>query len=403
MLTDVELDKMLAPLSPKMIAFDPALSKPHPANCIEISAEDARSMRRGPLLDFAATDADDPAYIVFTSGSGARPKPVMHAHRAVWARRMMWDGWYGLKSSDRMLHTGAFNWTYTMGTGLFDPWAKGATALIAVGEPNRESWARLAVLFEASLFASVPGIYRQILDSERGVAPFRDLRHGLSAGEALPEALRHRWEQETGTPLYEALGMSEISTFISSGPDTPVKSGRTGRPQPGRKVAVLGSAGPVGFGEEGLLAVHLSDPGLMLDYPGQPEEFEAAFRGEWFLTGDRALMDDDGYIAFLGREDDLLNTGGYRVSPQEVEAAITRFDGVEGCVVSEAEVKTNTKVLVAYYVSSTDLDLAELQAHVAKHLADYKRPRQYIQLENLPRSANGKIDRKSLRGQTLNG
>ena len=128
-LSAVELAPMLADVAPDLIVRDAALPLPPSAAPVV----EARGLREGDVLGAHDTGADDPAYIVFTSGSSGRAKAVVHAHRAAHARRMMWDGWYGLRASDRVLHAGAFNWTFTLGTGLTDPWAAGARALVHVG------------------------------------------------------------------------------------------------------------------------------------------------------------------------------------------------------------------------------------------------------------------------------
>ena len=147
-------------------------------------------------------------------------------------------------------------------------------------------------------------------------ADLSSLRHGVTAGEALPPALLEEWRERTGLELYEALGMSEISTFVSSGPGTPVRPGSPGRPQPGRCVAVLpvdGGDEPLPPGQTGLLAVHRTDPGLMLGYWQRPEEEAQVMRGDWFVGGDLVDIGADGYVAFHGRADDVMNAMGYRV------------------------------------------------------------------------------------------
>ena len=299
MLTAAEVAPVLADLAPTLILHDPALALPDAHGVPKLGPAGIARLRRADPVPFAMTAPEDPAFIVYTSGTGGRPKGVVHAQRAAWARRMMWDGWYGLTPDDRVLHAGAFNWTYTLGAGLTDPWASGAAALIYAGPPDRHVWPRLAATHHATIFAAAPGVYRQMLDAPDLGEGFATLRHGLSAGEALPQGVRETWSDATGRPIFEALGMSEISTYVSFSPGAPTVQGRAGRPQPGRRVAILPETGDMSLsrGEDGLLAVSLRDPGLMLGYRNRPSENAAAFRGEWFVTGDRARMEQDGTIA----------------------------------------------------------------------------------------------------------
>jgi acyl-coenzyme A synthetase/AMP-(fatty) acid ligase len=153
-------------------------------------------------------DANRLGYIIFTSGTSGRPQAVAHAHRAILGRAMMMQGWYGLQADDRLLHAGAFNWTYTLGTGLMDPWTLGATALIPAPGTAAQDLPALLARARATIFAAAPGVYRQLLRA--ALPPLPDLRHGLSAGEALPETTRDAWHAATGKPIFEAFGMSEI-------------------------------------------------------------------------------------------------------------------------------------------------------------------------------------------------
>jgi acyl-coenzyme A synthetase/AMP-(fatty) acid ligase len=399
-LTAPELALILADLEPRLIALGPRLALPdRPGTPVLGPGEIARLREHAPV-PFAATAPDDPAYIVYTSGTGGRPKGVVHAQRAAWARRMMWDGWYGLTPSDRVLHAGAFNWTYTLGAGLTDPWAIGATALIYAGAPDRHVWPALAAAHGATIFAAAPGVYRQMLDAPGLAAGFAGLRHGLSAGEALPEPVRAAWTGATGKPIHEALGMSEVSTYISSSPARPARPGTVGHPQPGRRVAILPDKGetPVPRGADGLLAVSRRDPGLMLGYRRRPEETAAAFRGEWFLTGDQARMAEDGAITHLGRVDEVMNAGGFRVSPAEVEAALLAHPGVTEVAVVERAVRDGVTVIAAFYVpSAAPVPEAELAAHCSSRLARYKCPRAFHPVPALPRGANGKLLRRALK------
>lgn len=396
-LTPSEIARLVADLEPALICCGAGLALPDPPGAPVLGPAEIAALRRADPVGFAATNPDDPAFMIYTSGTSGRPKGVVHAQRSAWARRMMWDGWYGLTPDDRVLHAGAFNWTYTLGAGLTDPWAIGATALIYAGPPDRHVWPDLAAAHGATIFAAVPGVYRQMLGAD--LAGFATLRHGLSAGEALPAWVAQAWSAPTGKPIFEALGMSEVSTYLSFSPSSPPVPGRAGRPQRGRRVAILPDAGtdPVPYGEPGLLAVGARDPGLMLGYWRRPEETAAAHRGDWFLTGDRAAMDPDGAITYLGRADDLMNAGGFRVSPAEVETALLDHPGIAEAAAIADSVQDGVSVIAAFYVPrAAPVPEAELAAHCAARLARYKCPRRFVALDTLPRSPNGKLLRRAL-------
>lgn len=361
------------------------------------------ALKAGPKLpDYADTAADDPAMLIYTSGTTSRPKGVLHAHRAAYGRRPMLDHWLGLTETDVMLHAGTMNWTYTLGVGLSDPWSVGATAVLYNGPRDPAVWPRLIAEYRATLFAAVPTLYRQILKyGDLGAHDLSSLRHGCTAGEPLPVELLDAWTHATGKPLYEALGMSEISTYISSGPTIPVRPGSPGKPQPGRRVAILPVAGepvPLAVGETGLLAVHRSEPALMLGYWNRPEEEAEVMRGDWFTGGDLARLDEDGYVWFEGRNNDLMKAMGYRVSPNEVEVVLAAHPSVAEVGVAELPVRADVTVICGFVVLQPDAepDAAALLAWCAERLAAYKRPREIRFLDALPRTANGKVQRKRL-------
>jgi len=263
-------------------------------------------------------------------------------------------------------------------------------------------WPRLAQVHGATIMASVPSLYRQLLKyGALGPGSLASLRHGLSAGEALSPALFHEMIELTGLTLYEALGMSEISTYVSSSPDVAPKPGSPGKPQPGRAVAILpveGGIEPLKHGETGLLAVHRSDPGLMLGYWNRPREEAEAFRGDWFLGGDLATMDDDGYIWFQGRNDEVMSAFGYRVSPQEVENVLLGHPAVAEAGVAEIRVREGVSVIAAFIVAAagSECDAAAILAYAEGRLARYKLPREMRIVEQLPRNRNGKLLRREL-------
>lgn len=353
----------------------------------------------GPL---PITHAEDAAYMLYTSGTTARPKGVLHAQRVVRAREWMrGDAWEGLHADDTTLHAGTLNWSYTLGVGLMDPWCAGAHAVLCAGGVEPAAWPGIIERLGVTVFAAVPTVYRQLLKyGQPEAADLHALRHGLCAGEALPPSVAAEWRARVGRPLYESLGMTEVSTYISSGPGVPVREGSPGRAQPGRRVAVLAEdvdAGdaPLPPGEPGLLAVHRSDPGLMLGYWRRPAEEVTAFRGDWFVGGDRVAIDVDGYVWFHGRADDVIKSFGYRLSPVEIEAALASAPGVVDVAVVGRAIDAEKTLVTACIVTEggASLDEAALRAHASAHLAGYKQPHEYVRVDALPRTANGKLQR----------
>ena len=393
-LTTPEVQKIIDDLNPALILHAPGVACPDHPN--RIGPDAYEPMRALPPCDWDMGDPERLAYIIYTSGTSGLPRAVAHAHRAIWARQMMMQGWYGLTPQDRMCHAGAFNWTYTLGTGLMDPWTMGATALIPEPGTPIDALPGLLRQHRATIFAAAPGVYRKLLQGAPDL-DLPDLRHGLCAGEKLSRHLHQTWTQATGTELHEAYGMSECSTPISSCPDKPARSDALGTPQTGRRIAILGpDHTPVPQGQEGTIAIHRQDPGLMLGYLNAPGEMASRMAGDWFLTGDQGAMAVDGQISYLGRDDDMMNAGGYRVSPVEVEAALIPHPGITAIGARDIEIKTDTRIIVAFYTGPKALDPEDLTAFAAARLARYKQPRAYVHLPELPTGGNGKLLRSAL-------
>jgi acyl-coenzyme A synthetase/AMP-(fatty) acid ligase len=375
-LTGSEIAALAARIAPALCVAGEGIALPG-----GVPARAAPALDAEPLApeDWARGDMDRLGYIVFTSGSGGASKAVAHAHRAVTARRSMHDGWYGLTPEDRVMHAGAFNWTYTLGTGLLDPWSVGATAIVPAPGTEAAALPGLIAAERATIFAAAPGIYRRMLRGDWPDTP--TLRHGLSAGERLPPATRAAWRAATGTDLHEALGLSECSTFVSGSHARPAPEGAAGYVQPGRSARVEGDR----------LIVGADDPGLMLGYweDGAPVPVAGDFD-----TGDRVRALPCGAIVHEGRRDDLLNPGGHRVAPQEVEAALAGLP-VEEIAVGCVETASGATVLAAFYVGPP-LDEAAAAAHAAARLARYKQPRLWLRRDRLPRNPNGKLIRRDL-------
>lgn len=352
-----------------------------------------------------ATKKEDPAFLIYTSGTTGEPKGVLHAQRNILGRKPMIEGWSGITQKDRLLHAGQLNWTYTLGVGLMDTWTCGGTSILYNGTSHPELWLDLIEKEKASIFVAVPSLYRRILkyvDIKK--YNLESLRHALTAGEALAPAIYKSWKEQTGKELYEALGMSEISTYISSGPNTQIRIGSSGKPQPGRRVVILPieeGEEPVGIGEVGLIAIHRSDPGLMLGYWKRPEEEKLVLRGDWFVGGDLAHRDEDGYLYFHGRNNEIMNSFGYRVSPLEVEKILLELNFISEVAVAEIKESEDLSFITAFIVLKNNQDKSEtciekIKDFAKSKLADYKNPRKIIFVDSLPRNNNGKLLRKKL-------
>ena len=399
MLTETEVANVITDIEPSVIIHDGVCALPDTVHRV-LHVQQINAFKSSPPAQFHRGDPNRLAYIVYTSGTSGHPRAVMHAHRAIWARRMMIRDWYDLGAEDRLLHAGAFNWTFTLGTGLMDPWSVGATALIP--EPNLDLKLLPLLLsrHDATLFAAAPGVIRKLNAAIPDRFCIPKLRHVLSAGEKLSPEVRSTWRMKTGVDIYEAFGMSECSTFLSSVPHRPSKDHALGWPQQGRKVSLRAIHDPrqeAKLGEEGIIAVHKDDLGLMLGYLNAADETADRFVDGWFLTGDHARIGENGAYYYTGRKDDMMNAGGFRVSPIELEHSLSQVQGVTALACVEVEIKADAKIIVAFYTSSIADVEKQLHEFAYTHLADYKRPKAYVRLDDLPLNANGKINRNALR------
>ena len=347
--------------------------------------------------------AEDPAYLVYTSGTTGYPKGVLHAHRALLGRQPAAQYWfnYDHAAQDRIMHSGKFNWTYVLGSGLMDPLYLGKTVIVHEGKNDAQVWLDLIRKHQATIFIGVPTIYRQILQKTSATASeIPSLRHYMSAGEHLSDEVLSQWHARFGVDIYEAVGMSEFSYYLSQSQFRPIRPGSAGFPQPGHAIKLLNpeTLEEVATGEEGMIAVPDSDPGLFLSYWNLPDETEKYKHDNYFFTGDYAKYDADGYIWFLGRKDDIIKSFGYRVSPYEIERVYKDHPDVADCAAVGEEIEKD-KLLVVIYVILKPVATAtadDLVAFGKQHLAAYKTPKTVYLTNDFPRTKNGKILRKDI-------
>jgi acyl-coenzyme A synthetase/AMP-(fatty) acid ligase len=374
-------------------------------NATRLNVQDLMASLLAAQADYPVlrTRADDPAYLVYTSGTTGYPKGVLHAHRALLGRTPASRYWFDFdaKKQDRIMHSGKFNWTYVLGSALMDPLYLGKTVIVHEGKNDAEKWMQLIKKHSATIFVGVPTIYRQIIQKTQTTqADVPSLRHCMSAGEHLSDEVLSQWRERFGVDIYEAVGMSEFSYYLSQSKFRPIRPGSAGFPQPGHAVQLLNpdTREPVAQGDEGMICVPLSDPGLFLRYWNLPEETEKYKHDGWFFTGDYARYDEDGYIWFLGRKDDIIKSFGYRVSPYEIERVMKAHPAVADCAAVGEELEKDKLLVVAYAILQPGANATadDLQAYAKAHLAAYKTPKTVYLAKDFPRTKNGKILRKDI-------
>jgi len=359
-----------------------------------------------PDYSIQPSSPHDAAYLVYTSGTTGYPKGVLHAHRSLIGRLPASRYWFDFKSGDRIMHSGKFNWTYVLGSALMDPLFHGHTVIVHEGPNDANTWPTLIKKHNCTIFIGVPTIYRQIIQKTAFAAKdVPSLRHCMSAGEHLSDEMLLAWRERFAMDVYEAIGMSEFSYYISQHKDAVIKPGAAGFPQPGHDVQLLDGEGqPAGVNQEGMIAIPDNDPGLFLSYWQLPDETAKARHDGFFFTGDYARVDEQGYIWFLGRKDDIINTFGYRVSPHEIERVMKTHPAVADCVALGEDIgKDKTLVSICIIpVPGETIDEQTLLDFGGNNLAKYKAPKIVHFYQDFPRTKNGKVLRKELLAELAN-
>jgi acyl-coenzyme A synthetase/AMP-(fatty) acid ligase len=331
-------------------------------------------------------DPDDPAVIIFTSGTTGKPRGVVYPQRYLTGQRLQAEHWFGAREDELAWCTAATGWSKSARNVFIAPWLCGAAALIHDGRFDPVERLAIAEREGVNVLCQAPTEYRMIAKRAE-LRPIPDMRHLLSAGEPLNPEVIKAFREETGLAIHDGYGQTETGPVAGMRPDEDPRDGSMGRPLPG-------------------IEVRVNDGELQLRPQTCPTFFSRyldsdPFEGEWWATGDHVTQDEDGYLWFEARADDVILSAGYRIGPFEVESALLTHPAVaEAAVVSAPDEERGSIVRAVVVLREGDPgpELAgELQDHVKGVTAPYKYPRVVEFADSLPKTSSGKIRRAALR------
>jgi acetyl-CoA synthetase len=345
----------------------------------------------------ADLDPDDPALIVFTSGTTGEPRAALHAQRYLTAQSVQAEHWLGARDGDLVWCTTATGWSKSARNVFLAPWLQGAAAMLVDARFDAETRLALIEREQVSVLCQAPTEYR-MLAARTELRPMSSLRRAVSAGEPLDAEVVATWRETTGLEISDGYGQTETGHLTGNLVGDDVRDGSMGRPLPGFELRVVpeGDADD-GDGSVGELQVRReSCPTFFSRYlDGEP------FAEEWWPTGDLVREDADGYLWFEGRRDDLILSAGYRIGPTEVESALLSHPAVaEAAAVAAPDPERGAVVkaiVVARNAEPGEALARELQEHVKSVTAPYKFPRIVEFADELPRTSSGKLKRAQLR------
>jgi acetyl-CoA synthetase len=357
------------------------------------------------------TKSTDPLLIFFTSGTTGEPKMVVHDHSYPLGQIVTARFWHDLRTNDIHFTLSDTGWAKSAWGKLYGQWIEGSAIFVydIRGRFNATEILPLIEKYGITTFCCPPTIYRMLILADLDKFDFTELRHCTSAGEPLNPEVIKAWKDATGLTIYEGYGQTETVLCIGTFPGMKPKFGSMGRPSPGWQIELHDDHGkPVGLHEEGRIAISTkSRPvGLLKEYLNNDEENKKSFIGDWYYTGDKACKDEDGYLWFVGRDDDVIKASGYRIGPFEVESALLEHPAVQESAVVGSPDDIRGLIVKAFIIlkpgyTASDSLTREIQKHVKKVTAPYKYPRAIEYVGSLPKTISGKIRRNDLRDREM--
>jgi benzoate-CoA ligase len=397
-----------APVLPVMASALAVLPEPRPAVIASGGAPGEGALddllaAAPATAETASTHPDEPCFWLYSSGSTGRPKGTVHVHSSLVRTAELYAApVLGITENDVTFSAAKLFFAYGLGNGLTFPMAVGATSVLTAERPTPAVVGRILRQHRPTIFYGVPTLYNAMLASNDLPHPEELALHRcVSAGEPLPPEIGRRWSARIGVDILDGIGSTELLHIFLSNRPAELRYGTTGRPIPGYALAIVDEAGqPVRRGEIGDLLVN--GPTCAAGYWNNRERTRATFNGAWTRTGDKYFEDEDGYYVYCGRSDDMMKVSGMYVSPAEVEAALIAHESVlEAAVVGASDadglIKPKAFVVAKPGIRADDELAQALEGHVRTMLAPFKCPRWIAFLDELPKTATGKIQRFKLR------